>query len=474
MLVREFVDLLNHCPLIASVQASDLSAVDDPETLVKLARASVSEGVKVLRMQGVSNLQAAKEALETPLIGLIKQPYPDSDIYITPTLREVQDVIDAGCPIVALDGTQRYRPDDQPLAALIDFAHQWGVLVLADIDTPANALYAQQCGADILSTTLGGYTPDRPATAGPDLELLRDVLKAVSIPVLAEGRLSEPWQVEAALRIGAAGIVIGGAINDPIKTTNRFKPAQRLTSNVGAVDIGGTWMRFATFSPDWKLLEIERMPLLEERQDRIDWIRSQVNASGVSHVGVSTGGIVDPATGELWEAKAIIPDHIGSVFSEETLGLPTIALNDGLAAAWGHACLPQYAGKRVATLALGTGVGCGFVMEGKIQRGRRGEYPRLNDLPAPGGASFEQLLGGASLSPEPDADQISKALTGFFQAGIVLQEMYFPDEIVVCGAVGLSDWMRPYLQSPGLRATPFGLDAGLYGAAALVLYPGGL
>jgi predicted NBD/HSP70 family sugar kinase len=343
--------------------------------------------------------------------------------------------------------------------------------VLADIDSLESARYAVESGADLVSTTLAGYTRERASTAGPDLDLLREVVASVSKPVFAEGRFAEPWQVQAALRIGAVGVIIGGALNDPIKTTRRFMPRPKPSGKVGAVDIGGTWMRFATFSEDWKLQEIERMPLLEQREARMDWIRSQVRASHACAVGVSTGGTVDPRTGELWEAKALIPDHIGSMFNEQSLGVPTAALNDGLATAWGHACLPEYAGKRVATLALGTGVGCGFVADGRILMGPRGEYVRLNDLPAPGGATFEQLLGGASLSPSPSPEQIAQALSAFFQAGIVLQSMYFPDQIVACGAVALSDWMAPFLKSPGLTASPFGADAGLYGAAALVLFP---
>lgn len=471
MLVTELIDLLRDCPLIASAQATEGSAVDDPQTLLKLAQASLQEGVRVLRLQGVANIRVIRAATDVPIIGLIKRPYSDSDIYITATLAEVDEVSDAGCQIVALDGTQRIRPQGQTLRQLIDRAHQRGLLVLADIDSVESAVGAVDAGADLVSTTLAGYTKEYASTTGPDLDVLRNTRSAVSVPVFAEGRYAEPWQVEAALRIGASAVIIGGALNDPIKTTRRFMPTPRLTQPVGAVDIGGTWMRFATFSPDWQLTEIERMPLLEEREARLDWIQAQVRASGVCRVGVSTGGIVDPSTGELWEAKAIIPDHVGSIFSEETLGVPTTALNDGLAAAWGHSCLPQFAGKRVATLALGTGVGCGFVADGKILMGKRGEYPRLNDLPAPGGATFEQLLGGASLSPTPSPEQITKALSAFFQAGIVLQEMYFPDEIVACGAVALSEWMAPYLRSPGLSATPFGLDAGLYGAAALVLFP---
>ncbi len=471
MTSADFLHLLDQCPLIASVQATDGSATDDPQTLSQLAQASAAQGVKILRLQGIENIKAIRADLDLPIIGLIKKTYSDSSVYITPTSAEVTALTDVGCEIIAIDGTSRPRPGGEKLSDLIALAHQHGVLVLADIDTLESAQQAIMAGADFISTTLSGYTSESPSMTGPDLELLRKVVQAVDVPMLAEGRFAEPWEVQAAICIGAKAVVMGGALNDPVKTTRRFTPSQRPSGKVGAVDIGGTWMRFATFSSDWKLESIERMPLLEGRQERIDWVRRMVAETGVSAVGVSTGGIVDPKTGEVWEAKALIPDHIGTVFSEDTIGVPTRALNDGLATSWGHACLPQYAGKRVATLALGTGVGCGFVAAGNLMMGPRGEYPRLNDLPAPGGATFEQLMGGAALSPTPAPEQIKSALTAFFQAGITLQEMYFPDQIVVCGAVGLSDWMSPYLQSPGLSGSPLGFDAGLYGAAALVLFP---
>lgn len=471
MSLSEFLDVLRSCPLVASVQATEGSPVDDPESLRKLAHASLQVGVKALRLQGVDNIEAIRPSTSAPIIGLIKRTYEGSEVYITPTCKEVDQVLNAGCEVVAIDGTQRVRPMGETLRVLFDRIHRGGALVLADVDSPESAVASLEAGADIVSTTLAGYTRERTSTSGPDLELLRQIVRCANAPVMAEGRYAEPWQADAALRIGACGVIIGGALNDPIKTTRRFMPHSRPTANVGAVDIGGTWMRFAVFSPDWKLIEVDRMPLLDEREARLDWIRSQVKASGVERIGIGTGGTADPRTGELWEAKSIIPDHVGSVFSERTIGVPTVALNDGLATAWGHANLPEYAGKRVATLALGTGVGCGFVADGRIHMGPRGEYPRLNDLPAPGGATFEQLMGGASLSPDPSADQIAQALTAFFQAGITLQEMYFPDQIICCGSVALSDWMKPYLNSPGLSATPFGQDAGLYGAAALALFP---
>lgn len=469
MTVPELLGLLRQCPLIASAQASPGAAVDDPATLAKLAATSLGEGVTVLRAQGVENLKSIS-ALGAPVVGLIKRDYPDCAVYITPTVREVDEVIDAGCAIVAIDGTGRSRPGGVTFGELVAHAHSRGALVLADIDTVVSAKASVAAGADLVSTTLAGYTEDRPASKGPDLDLLRQVVAECKVPVLAEGRFGQRWQVEAAVRIGAAGVVIGGAINDPLKNTRSLKP--RVTNGkVGAVDLGGTWMRFGVFNSDWKLESLEKMPLLEAREDRLDWIRKQVKATGVERVGVGTGGVVDPNSGELWEAKAIIPDHVGSIFSEETLGVPTIALNDGLATAWGHACLPQFVGKRVATLALGTGVGCGFVSEGRIWMGTRGEYPRLNDQPTPNGYPLEALLGGAALSPNPTDEQKADAVKAFLQAALTIQEMYFPEEIVVCGGVGLSPWLSPFLQGKGISATPLGHDAGLYGAAALALFP---
>ena len=470
MQLTELLDAFRACPLVASAQASPNSPVDTPSTLAQLALASLQEGVKVLRLQGLDNIQEVRSRTTAPKIGLIKRDYPDSPVYITATRLEVEQLIEAGVEVIALDATDRPRPNGESLRDLITLIHQHGILALADVDSLSSAESAIASGADMVSTTLAGYT-GTVSPNGPNLDLLRKVVNTVKVPVIAEGRYSQRWQIEAALRIGAVAVVVGGALNDPIKTTRMLNPRSGQTGTVGAVEIGGTWMRFGTFSSDWKLLDLERMPVLEEREDRLEWIRSQIRNSGVSAVGVSTGGTVDPRTGELWEAKALIPDHVGSIFSEQTLGVPTVALNDGLASAWGHACLPQYAGKRVATLALGTGVGCGFVANGTIQMGHRGEYPRLNDMPGPGGKSFEEMLGGAALSPDPTASQMATALQAFLQAGIVLQEMYFPDQIVVCGAVGLSKWLSMYLQSPGLSASPFGLDAGIHGAAALVLFP---
>jgi putative N-acetylmannosamine-6-phosphate epimerase len=463
---------LSVSPLVASVQTSAGSPLDHPDVLAAVAVASQAQGVRIFRMQGVANITRARAATGPPIIGLIKRDYADSEVYITPTAQEVDELLQTGCEVIALDGTPRPRPGDQRLSDLIARAHQAGKLVLADIDRPECARFAEEAGADLLSTTLGGYTKESRATEGPDLDLLRDVLAGASIPVLAEGRFEEPWQVDAALRIGAAGVVIGGALNDPEKNTRRFMPHKHPSGKIGAVDIGGTWLRFGTFSSNWELLDSIRILNPPDRRDRLDWIRSNVRSAGIERLGVSTGGIVDPATGEVWTAKEyLMPDHVGIVFDETTLGVPTRAHGDGHATAWGHACLPPFAGKRVVTLALGTGVGCGFVQNGKIWCGRRGEYPRVNDLPTASGVTYEDLLGGIHLTALPTHEAKGRAEQALRSAVKAVRDFYFPDELVIAGSVGLSEWLAPTLAELGAARSPFGPDAGLYGAAALALYP---
>ena len=282
-------------------------------------------------------------------------------------------------------------------------------------------------------------------------------------PVIAEGRYSQLWQIEAALNIGAKGVVVGGAINDPVKQTKAMMPRPRFREKVGAVDLGGTWIRFATFE-NGKLVDVQKIERPADREERVTWIRNQIKSSKVTRVGIGTGGTVDPATGEVWEAKEIIPSHKGTILNTETLAIPAKSLNDGLATAWGHACHPLFAGKSVATLALGTGVGAGFVKDGKIFCGPRGEYLRINDLYLPTGETIEDVLGGAALTPEPNQEQKEKATEAFRYAVNYLQTNYFPDAIVVCGSVGLSDWLRPILEETSCVPTPYGDEAGLFGA----------
>ena len=466
------LEKLRAAPLVASVQASP-GPLDHEDTLLRLAKASAQMGVGVLRLEGVKAVRKLMPGLGLPVIGLLKRRYPGSEVYITPTAQDVDSLLDLGCHIIAIDGTLRARPKEQTFEQLVERVHRRKGLVMADCDSLESAMAAAAAGADLVGTTLAGYTDARPMTDGPDFEVLREIIRGVGVPVIAEGRFSQRWQVDVALRMGAVAVTVGGALNDPVKQTRALWPSLRTQGPVGAVDIGGTWLRYAHFDADWQMIDVQRVEYPKTRIERLRWIHDRIEETGVKAVGVSTGGIVDPRTGEVWTAKEyLMPDHVGIVFDEENLGVPTFAFGDGHASAWGTANLPQYAGRRVATLALGTGVGCGFVQSGKIWCGRRGEYPRINDLPASGGETYEKLLGGLNLTKTPTDAQKSDALKALEGAVQALRDLYFPDDVVVCGSVGLSEWLAPELARLGASHSPFGSDAGLYGAAALALFPG--
>ena len=470
MTVPDLLSLLRECPIVASVQASEGSPLDDPQTLLKLARASIQEGVKLLRLQGVENIRTVKAATGLPVMGLIKRHYPDSDSYITPTMREVDELLGTDCEIIGIDAVIRKRPGDGSLSELIKRVHGAGRLVLADVDGVESARGAVADGAHLVSSTLHGYTDaTRTGSSDPGLDALRDICEVVSVPVFAEGRYSQTWQARTALQIGAVGVVIGSALNDTLLQTRRFiAAAARTKGNVGAVDIGGTWLRFAVFSPDWELLDTRRVELPKTREEREDWIKLQIAETGVERLGVGTGGVVNPANGLVWLAKRIIPGHMGSLLNEGTFGIPTLALNDGLASAWGHACHSAFAGRRVATLAIGTGVGLGLVDRGHIFMGRHGEPSAVSDLPFEE-TTIESALGGAALGDRPTYATRARAIRALDVAISVIKSTLSPDVIVICGSVGLSNWVSSFATEQCLVPSPFGTDAGLYGAAALAL-----
>ena len=460
-------DLFTRAPLVASVQAGEGSPLEEPATLARLAEASIQNGVELLRLQGEANIRAVRDHLpNAPTIGLIKRTYPGSEVYITPTLVEVWALLDLGCEIVALDATNRPRPYGETLPNLLREIQRAGALAMADGDSLASLESAAAMGFDLLSTTLAGYTTaTRTSDPNPDLSLVADARASLGEgPILlAEGRYAARWQVESALQAGADAVVVGGALNDPVKQTRALLPRRAPLHEVAAFDLGGTWLRFARYEEG--TLKTERAPTPPTRAERLAWMRARIAAHGLTRAAVSSGGTIDPATGEVWESKPMIPEHEGTIFDERTLGVPTVALNDGLATALAHARLPSLAGRRVATLALGTGVGAGFVAEGRLVRGGRGEYPRLNDLPLTGGGTVESALGGAALTPNPSPEAQDRAVEAYRLILSVVRAVLFPDAVIVGGAVGLAPWLAAHLD--GAAPTPFGPDAGLAGALTL-------
>jgi N-acylglucosamine-6-phosphate 2-epimerase len=199
--------------LIVSVQAWGGSRIDDPQVLAAMAAAAEANGAVGVRMQGVANLKAARRKLAIPVIGLIKRDYAGFRPYITPTLLEVEEAIDARADVVAIDATHLPHPGQVSVAELIDAIHAAGKLAMADCATLEDARAAVAAGANIVATTLCGYTPATEGEELPALALVAELAKLGTF-VIAEGGIHRPQGVTEAFAAGADAVVVGTAITN--------------------------------------------------------------------------------------------------------------------------------------------------------------------------------------------------------------------------------------------------------------------
>lgn len=211
--------------VIASCQAYMGEPLRHPETMAQMARACELGGAGGIRCQGLSDIAAIKGRTEVPVIGIWKEGH--EGVYITPTLRHARACIMAGADVVAIDATDRPRPDGLTFEETVE-ALKGETLIMADCSCMDDVHRAIAAGCDIVSTTLAGYTPARAKTAGPDLEFVREAVAAAEgtdIPVFCEGRVHTPEQAKAALDAGAFAVVVGTAITHPTSVTGWFANA---------------------------------------------------------------------------------------------------------------------------------------------------------------------------------------------------------------------------------------------------------
>ena len=206
--------------LIVSCQAYMGEPMRHPETMAQMARAAELGGAAAIRCQGLSDIAAIKGRVEIPVLGLWKEGH--EGVYITPTLRHARACIAAGADVVALDATGRPRPDGRTFEETVE-ALRGETLIMADCACMDDVRRAVAAKVDIISTTLAGYTDDRPKTDGPALEFVREaVAEAGDIPVFCEGRIHTPQQAREAMDAGAFAVVVGTAITHPTSVTGWF------------------------------------------------------------------------------------------------------------------------------------------------------------------------------------------------------------------------------------------------------------
>jgi N-acylglucosamine-6-phosphate 2-epimerase len=209
--------------LIVSCQAQPGSPLRDVGIMVAMARAAAMAGAVGIRANGPEDVSAIHTAVRLPIIGIYKQDLPDFAVRITPTLAAARQIAAAGADILAVDATDRPHPDGLSGAQFIQACkREFGIPIMADISTVAEGIAAAKAGADIVSTTLSGYTPYSRQLNGPDFELIAELAAAVAVPVITEGRIATPADAQRALSLGAHAVVVGAAITRPEWITQRF------------------------------------------------------------------------------------------------------------------------------------------------------------------------------------------------------------------------------------------------------------
>ncbi|WBB69432.1 putative N-acetylmannosamine-6-phosphate 2-epimerase [Micromonospora sp. WMMD812] len=198
----------------------------DPYVQARVAAAVVRGGAVAVRANGPADVRAIRATVDVPVIGLYK--HGTADVFITPTAGHAVEVALAGAHLVAVDATDRPRPDRRTFADTVRaLRDRTSALVLADVSTLAEGVAAVEAGADALATTLSGYTAASPHTDGPDLALVARLAAAVPVPVIAEGRYRDAEQAGRAFAAGAHAVVMGNAVTSPLWITRRLVAAIR-------------------------------------------------------------------------------------------------------------------------------------------------------------------------------------------------------------------------------------------------------
>ncbi|RJW44529.1 N-acetylmannosamine-6-phosphate 2-epimerase [Lachnospiraceae bacterium OM02-31] len=212
--------------LIVSCQALPDEPLHSSLIMGRMAKAAKEGGACGIRANSREDIEEIKRNVELPIIGIVKKEYADSPVYITPTMREVDALVEAGADIIALDATGSRRPDG---VLLDDFVEEIrnrypGQPLMADCSTVEEVLHADRLGFDFLGTTLVGYTEQ---SAGKqieenDFEIIRQILEMVNHPVIAEGNINTPQKARRVLEIGCYSVVVGSIITRPQVITRTF------------------------------------------------------------------------------------------------------------------------------------------------------------------------------------------------------------------------------------------------------------
>lgn len=223
---NEIISKLKH-GLIVSCQAEGDSPFNSPEGVSMFAKSAIAGGAVGIRSEGIEKTKMILESVNVPVIGLIKSKFNDGSVRITGSFSEVDELSAIGCPIIAIDGTFRKRDGLSGPEFIRRIKTQFNALIMADIANEDEAMECEQSGADLISTTLNGYTPEtkKDKIYSPNFELVKSLSQKIKKPVIAEGRINSPVDAKKMIELGAFAVVVGTAITRPQIITSWYVDA---------------------------------------------------------------------------------------------------------------------------------------------------------------------------------------------------------------------------------------------------------
>lgn len=217
--------------LIVSCQALPDEPLHSDFIMARMAVAAKEGGASGIRANSVVDIAAIQKAVDLPIIGIIKRDYQDADVYITATMKEVDELMTVRPDIIAIDATTSTRPNGESLKEFFQKAKEKypDQLWMADCSTIDEMLVADQLGFDFIGTTLVGYTKQSQGDKieSNDFEIIRKALSKLSHPLIAEGNIDTPDKVRRVLELGAYSVVVGSAITRPQLITKKFVEATK-------------------------------------------------------------------------------------------------------------------------------------------------------------------------------------------------------------------------------------------------------
>ena len=216
--------------LIVSCQALPDEPLHSSFIMGRMALAAFQGGAAGIRANTVEDILEIRKNVQLPIIGIIKKVYEDCpDVYITPTVEEVDALASCGVEVIAMDATKRMRPGARSLQEMFSEVRKKypNQLFMADCSCVEEGMAAAQMGFDLIGTTMVSYTPYTKGASLPPYDVIETLVKECGKPVVAEGNLTTPEQLRHAMDLGIFTAVVGGAITRPKEITRRFTAALR-------------------------------------------------------------------------------------------------------------------------------------------------------------------------------------------------------------------------------------------------------